>query len=299
MRTLIPVLFLSLLFSVGCDSGGVDTQEIAKVQVRLELEDLPPLQDGFSYQAWARVGVQYWPTEKFNVAENGSFINASGQFIQNSLTFEGDVSAASEVLVTIEEKRDADEEPSATVVFAGDVNEFQAVLTQEHPRALGLSFDGETGSFMLMSHAFDAQSSDVSGLWFVEGSKSAPTAGLSLPALPGGWVYEGWIEAGGALISTGSFRANDEADLQRRYSSSDTPRFPGEDFDENAPDGITFPLDPSGGSVYVTIEPFPDDTVEPFGFFVLSGTVPASPVAETVYPLNANVVAPSGTATLF
>lgn len=298
-RSLIPALFMTLLFVAGCDSGDVVEQDVAQVQVRLELENLPPLQDGFSYQAFARVGVEFHATDKFNVTENGSFVNAAGQFIQNSLTFPVDVSGASEILVTIEDKRDSNEEPSGTVVFAGDVSDSQATLTQAHERALGTSLSGQSGSFMLMNHASDALPNDVSGLWFVQGSKSAPTAGLSLPTLPDGWRYEGWIEVGGVLVSTGAFRENNAPDAARLYSNTDTPRFPGEDFQLNAPEGVTFPLNPASGTVHVTVEPFPDDTVEPFGFFVMSGSVPANPAAETAYPLSANLIAPSGTATLF
>lgn len=299
MRSLIPALFGALLLIAGCDSGDVTDVEAAKIQVRLDLENLAPLEDGFTYQAFARIGGQTFPTEKFNVTENGSFVNAAGQFIQNALTFDVDVSDASLIFVTIEEKRDASEEPSTTVVFAGDVSGSVAMLSHSHPQALGTSLDGQSGSFMLMSHVTGAQSTDVSGLWFVEGSKESPSAGLSLPTLPAGWRYEGWIEVGGTLISTGAFRANDAADSARPYSNSDTPRFPGEDFQENAPDGVVFPLNPAGGTVYVSVEPFPDDTVNPYGFFVLSGAIPASPSAETVYPLSSGLVAPTGTATLF
>jgi len=299
MRSLFPVLFTAFLLFTGCDSGDVVEQEVAKLQIRLELENLPPLQDGFAYQAFARLGAEIHATDKFNTTENGSFVNAAGQFIQNTLTFDVDVSEASVIFVTIQEKRDSNDEPSGTVVFAGDLSGSVANLTQSHPSAFGVSLNGQTGSFMLMSYVANAQPSDVSGLWFVEGSKAAPRAGLSLPALPEGWHYEGWIEVGGTLISTGAFRDNEGADAARQYSNSDTPLFPGEDFEENAPDGVTFPLNPAGGTVHVTVEPFPDDTVEPYGFFVMTGSVPSSPAAETAYTLSSNLVAPSGTATLF
>lgn len=299
MRNLFRILAATALFVAGCDSGDVVEQEVAKVQVRLELENLPPLEDGFAYQAWARIGFEDHPSERFNVAENGSFVNGGGQFIQNAFIFPIDLSEASRVFVTIENKSDSDEEPSGTVVLAGDVSGSVAALSTAHPMALGTSFEGQTGTFMLLNWASGASPDETSGLWFMGGSRSNPTAGLSLPSLPEGWVYEGWIDKGGALVSTGAFREDDTHDLERRYSQTDTPGFPGEDFLENAPDGVTFPLDPSGGTVHVTVEPFPDDTAAPFGIFVLSGTVPSSPTAATAYPLNTAVAAPEGTATLF
>jgi len=299
MRNVIPVLALIVLFVAGCDSGDVVEQEVAKVQVRLELENLPPLQDGYTYQAWARIGFVTLPSERFNVAENGSFVNSSGQFIQNSFIFTEDISDASEVFITIEDKRDSDETPSGTVVMAGDVTASSATLSMTHPLALDASFGGQSGSYMLLNWATSASPDETSGLWFIDGSRNAPSAGLSLPSLPDGWTYEGWVDNGSAFVSTGTFRDNSGHDLERLYSDTDTPPFPGEDFLENAPDGVTFPLDPSGGTVRVSIEPFPDDTVLPYGIFVLSGSVPATPAAATPYPLTANVSGPTGTATLF
>lgn len=299
MRNLIRMFAVTALFMAGCDSGDVVEQEVAKVQIRLEMENLPPLMDGFAYQAWARIGFEAVPSERFNIAENGSFVNGGGQFIQNALVFPVDLSDASEVFITIEDKRDSDEIPSGTVVLAGDVSGSVASLSTSHPEALGTSFDGESGTFMLLNWASGASSDETSGLWFIDGTRAAPTAGLSLPELPDGWVYEGWIEKDGTLVSTGAFREMDAIDFDRRYSNTDTPSFPGEDFLENAPDGVTFPLDPSGGTVRVTVEPIPDDTDAPFGIFVLSGAVPSSPTAGTTYPLNAEVATPGGTATLF
>lgn len=298
-RNLMPVLALMVLFAAGCDSGDVIEQEVAKVQIRLELENLQPLQDGYTYQAWAKIGFQTLPSERFNVVENGSFVNSSGQFIQNAFIFAEDISDASEVFITIEDKRDSDETPSGTIVMAGDVTASTAILSANHPLALDASFEGQSGSFMLLNWVSGASVDETSGLWFIDGSRTAPSAGLSLPSLPDGWTYEGWIESGGTFVSTGTFRDNSGHDLERLYSSSDTPPFPGEDFLENAPEGVTFPLDPSGGTVRVSVEPFPDDTVLPYGIFVLSGAVPATPTAGTSYPLAADVSAPTGTATLF
>ena len=299
MRNLIPVFVLMVLFSTGCDSGDVVEQEVAKVQVRLELENLAPLLDGYTYQAWAKIGFITLPSERFNVVENGSFVNSSGQFIQNAFIFTEDISDASQVFITIEDKRDSDETPSGTVVLAGDVSGSSATLSMTHPLALNTSFGGQSGSFMLMSWVSGAPVDDTSGLWFIEGTRNAPTAGLSLPTLPDGWTYEGWVDKGGALVSTGTFRDNSGHDLERLYSTSDTPPFPGEDFVENPPAGVTFPLDPSGGTVQITVEPFPDDTVLPYGITVLSGAVPASPTAVTPYPLTEAVSGPTGVATIF
>lgn len=299
MRILTSVLFLALLVVIGCDSADTVEQDVAKVQVRLDVENLPPLQDGFTYQAWARVGAETHGADPFNVTETGSFLNEAGQIIQNVVVFPVDISEAREIFVTIEEKRDSDALPSGTVVLAGDVTEFEAALSVAHERALGTMFDNQTGTFMLLNWMSGASSDETSGVWFINGSREVPSAGLSLPPLPEGWIYEGWVDLGGRLVSTGPFRENSTHDLQRLYSDTDTPPYPGEDFLENPPEGVTFPLDPAGATIRVSVEPFPDDTEQPYGIYVLSGTVPSSPVAATPYPLQADVMVPVGTATLF
>ena len=297
-RSVLPILLLTFLLA-GCDSGDVVHQEVAKVQVRLEIENLPPLESGFHYQAWARIGLNDLGTESFNKAANGGYINNSGQFVQNVFVFEDDVSSASQIFITIEDKRDSDALPSGSVVLAGDVVNSVATLSVTHELALGTGFGSAAGQFMLFSNAFGGSASDMSGVWFTGGNSTTLTPGLTLPALPDGWVYEGWIELGDALLSTGTFRDGNTHDLNRRYSNTDTPPFPGEDFLENAPAGVTFPINPASGIVKVTVEPFPDDWSAPFGITVLSGTVPAAPSARTPYPMSASFAAPSGTATLF
>lgn len=299
MRTLVPILFMAVLATAGCDSADVVEQDVAQVQMRLDVENLPPLQDGFSYQAWARVGAQTHGSARFNVTENGSFVNDAGQFTQNVAVFEVDISDASEVLITIEEKRNSDTLPSGTVILAGDLEDATAALSTVHEKALAASFEGQTGAFMLLNWASGSSGDDLSGVWFIDGSRTSPTAGLSLPALPEGWIYEGWIDVAGTLLSTGPFRENNTHDTLRQYSETDTPPYPGEDFLENAPEGVAFPLDPSGATVRVSVEPYPDDALGPFGLFVLSGSVPSNPVSATPYSLQAGPAMPRGTATLF
>lgn len=77
------------------------------------------------------------------------------------------------------------------------------------------------------------------------------------------------------------------------------PPEPGEDYLLNAPPGLTFPVDLSGFPIYVTIEPEPDDSPEPFGLKTLVGTVPVNAVSHHTYILNPGFMDfPTGTATL-
>ena len=300
-RTAGLLLLVAVLISTtaGCDSSSGSEIEAAKVQVRLELEGLSPLVDGFHYQAWAKVGFEFIPSPSFNVNESGSFTNTAGQLIQSSFIFPVDISDATEVFITIEDKKDSDEFPSDTVVLAGDVVGSTVTLSQSHTRSLGRDFSGENGSFMLFTESDDPAGNETSGLWFTTGSAGNLSAGLSLPSLPDGWIYEGWVDTGSAVLSTGQFSTNAGHDSARPFSLPDVPAFPGEDFLVDPPAGITFPLDLSGAAVSVTVEPFPDDTADSYGIRILSGTVPAPAVAATVYSLGPDFTGPTGTATIF
>lgn len=71
---------------------------------------------------------------------------------------------------------------------------------------------------------------------------SGPTAGLTLATLPAGWKYEGWAVINGTPVSTGTFTSASAADDSAPFSGATAgPPFPGEDFLQNAPSGLTFP----------------------------------------------------------
>lgn len=77
------------------------------------------------------------------------------------------------------------------------------------------------------------------------------------------------------------------------------PPEPGEDYLINPPPGLEFPVDLSGDRIYVTIEPDPDDSPEPFGLRTLVGTVPLNAVSHHTYILDPGWMNfPTGTATL-
>jgi hypothetical protein len=131
-------------------------------------------------------------------------------------------------------------------------------------------------------------------------TSGSPAVGLTLPALPAGWRYEGWAVAGGTPLTTGRFTAAMGADEAAPFSGTmDAPPFPGEDFLRNAPAGLTFPTDLSGGMVVISIEPDPDDTPGPFTLKPLRAAVAASAADHQTYNLeNHAATFPTGTATI-
>lgn len=98
--------------------------------------------------------------------------------------------------------------------------------------------------------------------------------------------------------ASGRFRRRPDLDrpFHRRRSAGrvldfsgneNVPPFPGEDFLANAPDGLTFPLDLSGGAAVISIEPADDNSPAPIALKPLVGEIPADAEAFTNYDLGA------------
>ena len=104
----------------------------------------------------------------------------------------------------------------------------------------------------------------------------------------------------GRPVTTGTFTAASGADASAPFSGSQgAPPFPGEDFLRNAPAGLTFPTDLSGGMVVISVEPFPDDSPAPFTLEPLLGPIPATAAPFTSYAMSRNATPfPTGTATI-
>ena len=145
-----------------------------------------------------------------------------------------------------------------------------------------------------------SMTNEKSGVWWLDPT-AGPGAGLSLPALPAGWKYEGWAVVNGMPLSTGKFTLAAGADASAPFSSLSAagPAFPGEDFLINAPTGLTFPTDLSGKTVVISVEPEPDNSSAPFLLKPLVGMVPATATDHTPYSMNNNAIAtnPTGSAT--
>jgi hypothetical protein len=137
-------------------------------------------------------------------------------------------------------------------------------------------------------------------VWFLSLASGAPAAGLTLPTLPAGWMYEGWAVVNGRPLTTGRFLNARAADNAAPYSGPLAgPPFPGEDYLRNAPTGVTFPLDLRGATVAITVEPEPDDGPGPFAFKPLLGTVSATAVDRVTYTLpNRAATLATGSATI-
>jgi hypothetical protein len=296
--SIFMLVCLSLLAGCNGDEEQVTVQS-GGMTLTLSFANLAALQNGFHYEGWAIVGGQPLSTGKFNIAAQNRVVTLSGQVIANGVFDAGqDISAATAIVITIEPAGDNDMNPAETKILAGPVNPTSATLTVGDAAALGDDFTSATGNYILATPTDNNATNELSGVWFLQ--MPGPSTGLNLPTLPNGWKYEGWAVTTGPL-TTGTFLSPSGADEAAPYSGPNAgPPFPGEDFLQNTPSGFAFPLDLSGATVVISVEPFPDDDSAPFQLKPLVGTVPAGASSGTNYSMTsqASSTFPTGSASI-
>lgn len=278
-----------------------DSTSPRRDRIALQFTGLEPLASGFHYEGWAITSGGPVSTGKFNVASGGGLLTLSGAAIAGGEFTAGiDLDAATTIVITIEPNGDVDAVPSATKILAGSLTSGNALLQISAPQALATNFAAAAGKFILATPTDGMNNNETSGLWFVDLVGGAPTVGLSLPALSAGWTYEGWAVIGGKPVSTGRFTSVSGADASARYSGTlAAPPFPGEDFLVNAPAGLTFPTNLSGGMAVISVEPMPDDSPAPFTLKPLTRAIPANAADHVTFSMTVNPAPlPTGTATL-
>ncbi len=263
-----------------------------------------PLANGYHYEGWAIIEGEAVSTGKFNVNDNGELVDLSEAVIASAeFTTGTDLGGAAAVAVTIEPPGDTDSTPSGVKYLAGDVQgstSLSADLTVSHTAALGDDFTGASGAFILATPTDDDDSNETSGIWFIDLSAGDPGPGLQLPGLPASFEYEGWVIFDGMPVSTGKFSDVAAADSGNPYSGPNPGKpFPGEDFLQNAPDGLTFPTDIRGNGVAISIEPVPDDSPGPFALKPLIGGIPGDAEALVNHQLDNQAAGfPTGSAVI-
>lgn len=305
--TVVPALLLSL-FLQGCDSGGNTTGFEGSSTVTLSVNGLEKIVGGLNYEAWLVVGdannYYGYPLVLFNIDESGRMVDPANDTILTG-PYQADVrtSAVLGVAVSLEVTNVLREFSSSTFILGGELIQGTATLTADDWIALNRDLSGIAGTFALSTPTDEDPGNELSGVWFINPSENSVEPGLTLPVAPSGWNYEGWVEVDGHVFSTGKFLYPNEPDSAATYSgTADIPLYPGEDFLFNAPAGVDFPLDLSGGLVYVTFEPWEEWDVfkdAPFFLRILQGQIPAIPNSLTPYGMTSLVgQLPSGTATV-
>ena len=268
-------------------------KEINKTKdLTLNITGLEDLGATARYEGWIITGGNPVSTGVFTV-------NASGQLSKTNFEVnKSDLANATAFVLTIEPFPDTDPAPSAQHILAGDFSATNASLSIGHSAALNTTFLTAAGKYVLATPSTPATTDELSGLWFINLTTGSPTAGLNLPALPTGWKYEGWALISGKPVSTGVFTSSSGADASSPFSGTGgVPPFPGEDFIMNAPTGLTFPTNLSGGAAVISVEPFPDNSPLPFLLKPLVGNIPNPASDHQTYNMTLNTTSfPTGTA---
>ena len=292
------LLVLLLLAPLGACNDAVSP---STARLTLSFSKLEPLANGFHYEGWAVLPTGPVSTGKFNVNSSGAITTLAGALIANGeFTPKTNIIGATAIVITIEPAGDNDAIPANSKLLGGAVASGSATLAVSAPQALGSTFASAAGKYTLATPTDGMNNNELSGLWFLELVGGAPVVSLVLPTLPVGWIYEGWAVISGKPVTTGTFSSASGADASKPYSGPQgAPPFPGEDFLLNAPTGLTFPTNLSGGTAVVTVEPVPDDSPLPFTLKPLLGAIPANALDHIAYAMGLNLTSfPAGSAVI-
>lgn len=284
-----------ILIGITISCNNDDDNGSSTANLTLAISGLEDLGADFVYEGWIIVNSAPIST--------GTFTSTAAS--QTFMIDEVQLSAATRFVLSIEpagETGTAATTPSDTKLLVGDFAGNTASVS------IGTVGDFNTttpsGTFFLRSPTDEAtgnNGNDESGIWF--GSPGMPPSpALTLPTLEAGWKYEGWVVVDGSgPLSTGTFIAFDIADENAGSTTSfsgtqnNGPPIPGEDFFNNMPSGFTFPLDIRDKTVVISVEPFPDNSPNPFLLKPLAGTA-GQDTAPATYDLDfSNASFPTGT----
>ncbi|MEQ8453101.1 MAG: anti-sigma factor [Sandaracinaceae bacterium] len=249
MRTWTLLAALALITSACSDETGTTTMSLG-------FSGLPQLGDGYEYESWLIVDGAPVSAGRFTVDADANPIPAA--FEIDAMV--ADTAAA--YVLTIEPIEGDDPAPSAVHILAGDLADGVASLSTAHAAAIGTDFADATGVYILETPTSGDVADDYAqGIWWLVPGADGMAPGLSLPALPEGWVYEGWVAGADGPVSTGTFGAVDAADADGAGETAGpdgSPPFPGQDF-----------IDPAivltgGYAAVISVEPVPDDSPMPF-----------------------------------
>jgi hypothetical protein len=230
MKRPIYLLVFSLLllstWMVGCGDDEVIGPEMGVLT--LSFTGLQDLGSGYAYEGWIIVGGNAISSGIFTVDGSGNLSNSSFQILKS------DLDAATKFILTIEPSPDSDPAPASTHYLAGTFTSPTAALTVGDADALGDDFTSATGSYILETPSTASDPMDyANGIWWLDPA-AGPGPSLTLPALPAGWVYEGWVvDPVGGPITTGTFFKADSTDSDGAGPTAgmdSAPPFPGQDF---------------------------------------------------------------------
>ncbi|MCF6307492.1 MAG: anti-sigma factor [Flavobacteriaceae bacterium] len=286
-------MFLALitvgLIATSCNNDD-DVNTPTTASLTLNLNGLEDLGSDFVYEGWIIV-------EGIPVS-TGVFTSVT--FPQSFTVDAVQLETATTFVLSIEPVNDPDPAPAATKILVGD---FSGNTANVSSNGIVGDFSASSGVFILATPTDTDDTNEESGVWFLDNSSGSAMAGLDLPVLGDGWKYEGWAVINGQPVSTGTFTSTMSADDNASTSpykgeNGDGPPFPGEDYLQNAPNGLTFPTDLRGTTIVISVEPNPDNSPLPFTLKPLAHEVPLNADVHTSIPMASGPVSMlSGTVT--
>ncbi len=300
MKKLVVYLALFLMvIASACDVIEPENKEnVSKVE--FSFKNLKQLPDTLTYVVWNTFKDRMVNNKKvdgvvdyFNVNQDGT-----ASFVTDKVLF--DIHDMVTFFVTIEDTTGHYSETYPSVrglriiegsLFANDVD----ITSKTH---MG-SYSGTNNYYTVFTPTDDLTDNEKSGFWFVDsvGFENGPVAGLGFGVAGTGYTYEAFIEINGTEVSTGEFSSAIGADLDNSYSGANPFGFPGEDFLNNAPSGLTFPTDLSGAKISVVLKATNPVLSSIITYPVLEATIPQDVQTGTSYMLNVvEDVLPEGTA---
>ncbi|WP_340156125.1 anti-sigma factor [uncultured Winogradskyella sp.] len=269
------------IFASSCSSDD-DNSTSSNSNLTLSLDGLEALGDDFVYEGWIIVDGSPVSTGTFS----------SVIFPQTFSVDTAQLNSATTFVLSIEPAVDSDPAPAATKILAGD---FSGTSASVDSNGIVADFSTSTGTYILATPTDADDTNEESGVWFLDNSSGSAVTGLDLPTLADGWKYEGWAVLDGTPVSTGTFTDPAAADDNAATSTfkGDTgngPGYPGEDYLQNAPAGMTFPTDLRGATIVISVEPSPDNSALPFTLKPLAHVVPDDALVHTTISMGAGPV---------
>jgi hypothetical protein len=283
-KVLLSALVIAALSFTSCSDDDDNTP--SKSNLTLNVSGLENLGADYKYEGWIIVNSLPVSTGIFSVDDSGAPSQTS--FAVNSVQLE----AATKFVLSIEPTNDSDPLPAATKILAGDFLNSSAAISST---SIVGDFSNSTGKYILATPTDGMNNNEFSGVWFLDNSNGSAVAGLSLPTLSAGWKYEGWVVMNGTPVSTGTFSDPNSADDNAASSTfkgdlGNGPGYPGEDYIQNAPAGLTFPTDLRGNKIVISVEPSPDNNPNPFTLKPLAHDVPALATDHTALTMGSGPV---------
>lgn len=281
MKTMFFAVLAIGFLATSC-SNDDDNSGNSNAELTLNLTGLEPLGDDYVYEGWIIVDGAPVSTGTFSSVNFPQTFDVDADQLNSATTF----------VLSIEPAIDPDPAPAPTKLLAGDFTGVSAVVNSN---GIVGDFSNASGTYILATPTDMDNGNEDSGVWFLDNSSGSPVTGLTLPTLADGWKYEGWVVFDGTPISTGTFSDPSMADDNAASSifKGDTgngPGYPGEDYLQNAPAGLTFPTDLRGRTVVVSVEPYPDNSPAPFTLKPLAHMVPAGAATHTAISMGAGPV---------